>query len=287
MVDEQAVVGHVVLQVRMRPVGAPQRPVGELLDDLACEGHHVPVGVALPAERGRSRDGQPLGAGHLHPHVVRLHEPQEAREFGSARAAGDVRAAHVVDDQRYRQGGEEGFQVRQVRRLEVEDDVPAQRRDPAGHRLQGLARGRIHQAPDEVETHCAYPGLVQPPQFGVGDVGADRRHAPGARTGRAQGVHQGAVVRAVAGGLHDDVAADAQVVAQGEQVVPGGVDGCVLPLGGEGELGGGAEDVAVGVDRSRRQDEGGCGRAAVPVEPAGGDRGVPVGHGGAPRSQST
>jgi hypothetical protein len=55
-VDQQAVVGHVVLQVRVRPVGAPQHAVGEALDHLARERHHVAVGVALAVQRRRAGD---------------------------------------------------------------------------------------------------------------------------------------------------------------------------------------------------------------------------------------
>src|SRR5947209_10017952 len=53
-VDQEAVVGHVVLEVWMRPVGAPDDPVWEGLDDLAGKGDEVAIGGALAIERRRA-----------------------------------------------------------------------------------------------------------------------------------------------------------------------------------------------------------------------------------------
>ena len=69
-VDQQPVVGHVVLQVGVRPVGAPEHAVGEGLDDAPGERHHVAVGSPLAGQRLRAGDRQPLGAAHLAPHVA-------------------------------------------------------------------------------------------------------------------------------------------------------------------------------------------------------------------------
>ena len=54
--------------------------------------------------------------------------------------------------------------------------------------------------------------------------------------GRLERIDHRAVVGAVAGGLHDDVAREAEVVAQREQLLLARVAGRVLALGRVGEL---------------------------------------------------
>ena len=114
----------------------------------------------------------------------------------------------------------------------------------------------LDQAPDEVEPHAADARLVELAQLGVGDVRPDGRDAACPAAGRPHGVDHRAVVRAVAGGLDDDVAADPEVVAQREQLLLAGVARGVLALRREGELVARPEDVAVRVDRADREREG-------------------------------
>ena len=59
-INQQAIVGHVVLQVRVRPVGAPEHAVGEALDDPARERHDVAIGMALAPACGRAGDAEPF-----------------------------------------------------------------------------------------------------------------------------------------------------------------------------------------------------------------------------------
>src|SRR3954463_7138600 len=47
-VHQEPIIGHVVLEVRVWPIGSPQYAVGERLDDLAREGNDVSVCIALP-----------------------------------------------------------------------------------------------------------------------------------------------------------------------------------------------------------------------------------------------
>jgi hypothetical protein len=94
---------------------------------------------------------------------------------------------------------------------------------------------------------------MEPAQLGVGDVGPDRGDAAGPAGGGLHGVDHRGVVGAVAGGLHDDVAADPQLVPQGEELLLAGIAGGVLAFRCERELRRGPEDVAVGVDRPGRQ----------------------------------
>ena len=70
--------------------------------------------------------------------------------------------------------------------------------------------------------------------------------------------------------LHDHVACKAQVVAQRVQLVLAGVAGRVLALGRVGELGTGAEHVAMGIHGACWHLEFGFAGAGVPVQPAGG-----------------
>ena len=78
-----------------------------------------------------------------------------------------------------------------------------------------------------------------------------------------------AVVGAVAGGLHDDVAREAEVVAQCEELRLAGVARRVLALGRERELRARAEHVAMRIDAARRRREARLRRTCVPIEPAG------------------
>ena len=114
------------------------------------------------------------------------------------------------------------------------------------------------------------PASCRSPQLAVGDAAADGGHAARPAAARAARVGHRAVVRAVAGGLHDDVAREAEVVAQREQLRLARVAGGVLPLGRVRELRARAEHVAVRVHRAGRRREPRLARARAPVEPAGG-----------------
>ena len=50
IIYQQTVVRHVVFQIRVRPVGAEQHAVGELLHQAAGEGHDIGVGVLLAVQ---------------------------------------------------------------------------------------------------------------------------------------------------------------------------------------------------------------------------------------------
>src|SRR3984893_6301406 len=53
-IEQQAVVRHVILQIRMRPIGAPKYAIRESLDDAPGEWDHVAVGVLLAVQRRRA-----------------------------------------------------------------------------------------------------------------------------------------------------------------------------------------------------------------------------------------
>ncbi len=141
--------------------------------------------------------------------------------------------------------------------------MPAQGRDLLGHLQQHFARGEIHQPLEEVEPHPAHAGGVQRLQLGVGDIGLHRGHALGLAAGGLQCIDQRAVIGAMTSGLDDDVALEAQEIAQGEQLFLGRVAGGVFALGRIGEDRGRAEHVAVRVHRPRRRPVGGLGGIGV------------------------
>src|SRR5690606_16176575 len=109
--------------------------------------------------------------------------------------------------------------------------------------------------------------LVERVQLGLGDTGPDGGDTLGPALGRADSVDHRGVVRPVTGGLHDDVLVEAEVVAQREQLLLGGVAGGVLALRRIWELSAGSEDVAVSVDGSRGQGEAWRGGTGIPVQP--------------------
>ena len=128
----------------------------------------------------------------------------------------------------------------------------------------------VDEALDEVEAHAAHAGRVHRLQLVVCDAAAHGRDSARLAVRMRQRIHHRAVVGAVAGGLHDDIAREAEVVAQREQLLLAGVARRVLALRREGELRAGAEHVAVRVDGTGRQLEAGLARVGVPVEPTGG-----------------
>ncbi len=202
--------------------------------------------------------GDALGAGDLDDEALVLaHQVQQGGEvrvvLGGTRHIG---RAHMINHHIGRDRGEQGDQAVDVVALEIDHQMPAELGHAAGHIAIDLMGHLVGQARHEVETAGLDAGLVQFGQFAVGDVRIDHRHAPGLIVRMDQGVHQGAVVRAVATGLHDHIALEAQKVAQGEQLFLGGVAGGVLAAGMIGKHVARAEHVAVRVHRALGRDEG-------------------------------
>ena len=119
----------------------------------------------------------------------------------------------MVDDDGGREGGEEVDQFRQVRRLEIDHDMPVVLDDAAGDLDQFVLRREVDQPLDEIEPDAAHAGLMKPLEFAVGDAASDGRDAARPAPARAQGVDHGAVVGAVAGRLDDDIARKTEMVA--------------------------------------------------------------------------
>ena len=73
----------------------------------------------------------------------------------------------MVDDDGGRQGGEEVPELRQIRRLEIDDDMPVELDDAAGDLDQLVFRREVDQSLDEIEPHAAHARLMKPLQFRV------------------------------------------------------------------------------------------------------------------------
>ena len=143
----------------------------------------------------------------------------------------------------------------EVRRLEVDDDVPTQRRDAFDDAVVVLVGLGVDQSAHKVEAHTANTRLVHLGELLVAHVGLDRRDPAGPAVGGGQRVEHRGVVRTVARRLDDDVAFDPEVIAQGKQLLLARVARRVLALGREGELLTGTENVTVRVDGPTGQHE--------------------------------
>ena len=135
---------------------------------LRANGNDVAIGAALAVQRRRAGNREALGTGHLAPDVlVLVHEFEKQRELGAVDRLRHVRTAHVVDDDGRRQGGEEVPELRQVDRLEVDDDMPVELKDAPRDLDQLVLRREVDQPLDEIEPHAAHARLMKPLQLGV------------------------------------------------------------------------------------------------------------------------
>jgi hypothetical protein len=156
-VDQRAVVGHVLLDVGMRPVGAPQHAVGETLDQGPGEGDGIVEG------RSGARDA--LRPADLHPEALVLHQVEQHAERFLLHALAGVHAPHVVDHHGQREFGKKRLQHGQPVGVEMHHRVPAERHDLADDRADGVEIGILAEMRDEVEAHAAHAALVETLQF--------------------------------------------------------------------------------------------------------------------------
>ena len=115
----------------------------------------------------------------------------------------------------------------------------------------------IDQALDEIEAHAAHAGVMHRLQFGVADAALDGGDAARSAAGMDERIDHGAVVGAVAGGLHHDVAGEAEMVAQRVELLLRRIAGRVFALRRERKFGARAEHMAVRVHRACRHLEPG------------------------------
>src|ERR1044071_6912094 len=93
VVDHHAVVRD-LLQIRMRPVGAPERLLGKLLDERARERNRILPRWRLP------RDS--LAAAHLHPAMLALQQLHQVMERLLIQPLRSIDSPDVIDHDRHR-----------------------------------------------------------------------------------------------------------------------------------------------------------------------------------------
>src|SRR5437588_1240020 len=207
-VGEIAVVRHKG-EIRMRPVGAPERAIAELGDGLAPERHGVAPGRAV------ARDA--LGAAHLDPDVLRLQEREQRLELCALRAARSIDAPHVIDDDRYGRALQCRRELGDARAGEVDLQVPADVREARRHGEHRIDRVAAAQMIHVMEARAAKALRMQPRELERAGSCAHEGHAAVAlRPGRDQIGGRG-IVEAVRRRLHHHAALDAEMLMQREQ----------------------------------------------------------------------
>ena len=142
------------------------------------------------------------------------HQFHKQLKFFAVHRFADIRSPHVIHYHRGRQMGEEVPQFGQVGGFEIHHNMPAQRRDFVGDFQQFFLGSEVHQAFNKIKAHAAHTGFVQALQFFVADIAFYGGDAARQLARALQRIDQGAVVGAVAGGLHNHVARKTQMVAQ-------------------------------------------------------------------------
>ena len=140
---------------------------------------------------------------------------------------------------------------------------------PAGGQAPGdveeLVLGRVvDEALEEIEADAPDAAVMQRREIGVRNGGIDDGDAARLPFGPGDGVEGCGIVGAVAARLDDDVASEAEMIAQREEHVRPGIFGQIFGLGREGEVRHRPEDMAMGVDRTGRRRVERLGRMAVP-----------------------
>ena len=174
----------------------------------------------------------------------------------------------MVDHHRQREGGQQGAEFDYVLGLQMQHQMPAQRRDPRHDPQHQIQLGRAPEMAGEGEPHPAHPALVQPLEIRLGERIVDHGDAAVAAAAAGDGVQHGRIVGAAAARLHDDRALEPEDVLQPAEVLHRRVGrgvGAALRIG---ESVGRAEDVAMGVaGTGRKLDSGfpgvGVGRLAT------------------------
>src|SRR6187549_3815416 len=269
VVNEEPIIGHVVLEIRVWPVGAPEHSIGKCFDESPGKRNHVAIGVPFAVDRGRSRDRQSLGAADFRPDIfVLAQHADEQLEFGAVDRFADIGSTHVIHHHSGWKRGEEVPEFRKIRGFEVDDDVPAKWRDPMCDLSEHVARREVDEAFDEVEARAADAGLVHRCELGVGHRSIDGRDAACAAVGGEQRVNECPIVGAVTGRLNDDVLIEAEMIAESEELVLRGIARRVLALRRVRKLIAGPEYMTMRVDGAGRDFEHRYRRVWVNWQPA-------------------
>ncbi|MNT28652.1 hypothetical protein D3C72_1643550 [compost metagenome] len=180
----------------------------------------------------------------------------------------------MVHDERHRQRQQARQQFGQHRAIHMQAQMPAQRRDQRDHVIEHSRIGRAAQVRHEIEPRRAHAALVQLPDAGFGRSGAQQRNAAIAAAALRQRVQQGAMVSAMAIGLHHHGALHAQARMQRRHPGVRRVRRRIRPALRIREYVAWSEDMTMRVACARRQRMAGTGR--------GRKRGTAIGHGQLP-----
>ena len=231
--------------VRVREVGAPEHPLRRGGDERLRERDGVREGGAV------GRDS--LATAYLYPRVRAFHQPQQFLERRLLEAVARLHPRHVVDRERHRQPEQQRRQLNDVLSVQVDDEVPAHGCDALSHALHDIRLRDALQVTHEVESDGADAAFVVAGKFRVGDVRIHDARAPVRSTGPRDGIERRVHVDAVATRVDDDRPRDAKVVVERLQCLLRRVGRRVGTVRVVGEDVAGAEYMAVGVTRVRRQ----------------------------------
>ena len=159
-VDQLAVVGHVLVDVGMRPVGAPDDALGRVVGDVARERDRV-------AERRRLLR-HPVGAAELDPDAAAVEQAAQRQERLAGRALAHVQPRDVVDHHLGVDRADEVEMLDQVDAAHMHRDVPFVRRDQPHDGAHGVVGRRVAEMRQEMEAHAAEAGGVEPRDLVLG-----------------------------------------------------------------------------------------------------------------------
>ena len=176
----------------MRPIAAPDEPVGALFQQGLDQGNDLRIRRLL------ARDA--IAAGQLDPAAAGAIEAQKSLECGLVDSAfGGANQADVVDDIVGGQLGDAALQLDEIGRTQQELDVPAHGLDALGKALEISERQAADMRQDE--THAARSGIVQPLQFLVGCAERNDHDHAGRQAELARGLDHASIVFAIDTGL--------------------------------------------------------------------------------------
>src|SRR5262245_21759852 len=156
-VHQVAVVRHIG-DVRVWPVGSPQHASWSGLDERPGEWNGI--------VKRRTGAGNSFGSRDLHPALfVALDERQQRLECGLLETGGPVHDTHVIDHVRNRQRLEARSEFIDRRGLQIEIDMPAQRRDAPHNPIKGGHVGPSSESRQKCEAAAVHPSGVKDFQF--------------------------------------------------------------------------------------------------------------------------
>ena len=228
----------------MRPVGAPDAAVGCRLMEHPREGDGVAV--------GRPFHGQAVGSGQLDPGAVpdQRDKRLEARIIRAARCR---EMAHVVHDEGHRQLRQTRRHRRQVLRIDQELEMPAElprQISVAVHLIEADAAAIEHVEPEPDDA-----GLLQSLVGGIGQAERDDADALQALRVRPQGLDHQAVVGPMDADLDQHAEGHACRVQHAQIGLRRRFGRRVAARFDEGMVRRQADDMGVGIDRTRRDGE--------------------------------